>query len=287
MHTPTDENQGRDTLRYLRLMLLVIPLLLLVAIALYAWRTGVIGDSISSYYIGPARNLFVAMMVSTGVLLVVYKGPPLEDQALNLAGFYAMFVALVPAGLGQTLGTLDPAAARELIQSIQVSVVAVLVVAAAFGWLEWKTRSWAPRALLQRTGTRWLAMAGTLLLVGFLVLLLWRTLEGKDFVGVHLAAALLLLASMGIAIASHLGSDRLGGTDTSGGRAGHYAGLLVLMALGVVAWAVLASLGVRQAAFFVEWYEIALFLYFWYLETRRTWNPVPVPETGTGRHAAI
>ncbi|OIH84599.1 hypothetical protein BLJ79_10720 [Arthrobacter sp. UCD-GKA] len=286
MHTPVDENQGRDTLRYLRLMLLVIPLLLLVAIALYAWWTGSIGDSISSYYIGPARNLFVAMMVTTGVLLVVYKGPPLEDQALNLAGFYAMFVAFVPAGLGQTLGTLDPAAARELIRSIQVSVVAVLVVAVAFGWLEWKTRSWSSRSLLQRTETRWLAVAGTLLLAGFLVLLLWRTLEGKDFVGVHLAAALLLLASMGIAIASHLGSSRLGDTDTSGGRAGHYAGLLVLMALGVVAWAVLAALGVRQAVFFVEWYEIALFLYFWYLETRRTWNPVPAPETGTGRHAA-
>lgn len=39
MQTPTDEIQGRDTLRYLRLMLLVIPLLLLVAITLYAWWT--------------------------------------------------------------------------------------------------------------------------------------------------------------------------------------------------------------------------------------------------------
>ncbi|MFI8411768.1 hypothetical protein ACIGB6_04645 [Paeniglutamicibacter gangotriensis] len=286
MHTPDDENQGRDTLRYLRLMLLVIPLLLLVAVALYAWWTGRIGDSISSYYLGPARNLFVAMMVSTGVLLVIYKGPPLEDQALNLAGFYTMFVAFVPAGLGQTLSTLDPMAERQLIRSIQVSVVAVLVVAVAFAWLEFKTRSWSPSSLLRRTGSRWLAAASTLLVAGFLMLLLWRTLEGKDFAGVHLSAALLLLISMGIAIASHLGSGSLGDTDTSGGRATHYAGLLILMALGVVAWGVLAALGVSQSVFFIEWYEIALFLYFWYLEARRTWNPGPAPGTAPGRHTS-
>ncbi len=81
MHTPMDENQDRDTLRYLRLMLLVIPLLLLVAIAWYACWTGRIWESISSYYLGPARNLFVAMMVSTGVLLVVYKSLALESTA--------------------------------------------------------------------------------------------------------------------------------------------------------------------------------------------------------------
>ncbi|WP_286166799.1 hypothetical protein [Arthrobacter sp. AQ5-05] len=74
-------------------------------------------------------------------------------------------------------------------------------------------------------------------------------------------------------------------TPAAGGLL-HYAGLLVLMALGVVAWAVLAAFGVSQAVFFVEWYEIALFLWFWYLETRRTWNPAPAPDTGHGRHAA-
>lgn len=75
MHTITDEYQGRDTLRYVRLMLLVIPLLLLVAILIYGILTGRIEDSISSYYLGPTRDLFVAMLVATGVLLVVYKGP--------------------------------------------------------------------------------------------------------------------------------------------------------------------------------------------------------------------
>lgn len=286
MHTITDEHQGRDTLRYVRLMLLVIPLLLLVAIVIYGILTGTIEDSISSYYLGPARDLFVAMLVAIGVLLVVYKGPPLEDYALNLAGFYAMFVALVPTKLGETLANLDAAGAQKLVHSIQVSVLALLVVATAFVWLDFKTMNWAPRTLLQSPWTRVLTVASSVLLVGFLVLLVWRTIEGTEFAGVHVAAALLLISSMGIAIASHLGSGRLSATDTSGGRAPHYAGLLVLMLLGVVAWLVLTAIGVKQALFLVEWYEIALFVYFWYLETKRTWNPETALRTGRGRHTA-
>jgi hypothetical protein len=195
-----------------------------------------------------------------------------------------MFVALVPTKLGETLANLDAAAAQKLVHSIQVSVLALLVVATAFVWLDFKTMNWAPRALLQSTWTRVLTAASSVLLVGFLVLLVWRTIEGTEFAGVHVAAALLLISSMGIAIASHLGSGRLSATDTSGGRAPHYAGLLVLMLLGVVAWLVLTAIGVKQALFLVEWYEIALFVYFWYLETKRTWNPETALRTGRGRH---
>lgn len=286
MHTITDEYQGRDTLRYVRLMLLVIPLLLLVAILIYGILTGRIEDSISSYYLGPTRDLFVAMLVATGVLLVVYKGPPLEDYALNLAGFYAMFVALVPTKLGETLAGLNAAEQQQLVDSIQIGVLALLVVATAFVWLDIKTMNGTPRTLLQNKWTRALTVASSVLLAGFLVLLVWRTIEGTEFAGVHVTAALLLISSMGIAIASHLGSGRLNATDTSGGRAPHYAGLLLLMLLGLVAWPVLTALGVSQALFLLEWYEIALFIYFWYLETRRLWNPESAVPTGHGRHAA-
>lgn len=290
MATNTDAvpklSQGQETLRYLRLMLLVVPLLLVVAILLYGLWTGTIEDSISSYYLGPARDLFVAMMVTIGVLLVVYKGPPLENHALNLAGFYAMFVALVPTRLDETLGMLAAADREALVRSIQVSVIAVVVVAAVFTWLDWKTMPWSPTALMQSRSTRFLTLASWVLLAGFLALLLWRTWEGKEFAGVHLAATLLLIGSMGIAIASHLGHESLGTTDTSGGRRHQYAGLLVLMALGVLALLVMAALGVRQAVFLVEWWEIGLFAYFWFLETKRTWNPQPELSAARGRHAA-
>src|SRR5690606_16488599 len=118
-----ERSEGRDTLRYVRLMLLVVPLLLVVAILIYGLVNQRIEDSLSSYYLGPARDLFVAMLVTTGALLVVYSGEELEDYALNLAGFYAMFVALVPTKLGETLSTLSPGDQSKLILSVRVAIV--------------------------------------------------------------------------------------------------------------------------------------------------------------------
>ncbi|HJX78613.1 hypothetical protein [Glutamicibacter sp.] len=263
---------GRDTLRYVRLALLVVPLLLMVAIVIYGLLNGKVEDSISSYYLGPSRDLFVAMLVSTAVLLVVYKGAPLEDYALNLAGFYAIFVALVPTRLGQTLSALSSSAQIQLIRSVQISVVAVLVVSAVFVWLEWKTKKWTPRALHTSRLSTILSVSSTVALVAFIGLLFWRSIEGTDFAGVHYAAALLLILSMGVAIASHLGREDLCTVDTSGGRPIHYAVLLILMALGIIGWFVLNALSIAQALFIVEWYEIGLFSYFWYLESRRLWE---------------
>lgn len=273
MTTSLDRRQARDTLRYLRLMLLIIPLLLAVAIVIYAASTGTIEDSISSYYLGPARDLFVAMLVATGVLMVVYKGSsPLEDHALNFAGFYAMFVALVPTRLGETLDALAPAERTELVRSIQIAVVAVLVVAAVFVWIDRRTTDWAPRMLFRNTWSRILTVASFALLAGFLFLLVWRTAEGADFAGVHLASTLLMITSMGLAIASHVGPGRLNASDTSGGHRLRYASLLVLMLVGLAAWPVLLGVGFRQALFVVEWFEILVFSCFWFLETRRTWH---------------
>ncbi|MGP9605817.1 hypothetical protein [Glutamicibacter sp. AOP33-2CA-4] len=272
MGTNDEIDHGRDTLRYVRLALLVLPLLLVVAIVIYGLLNGKVEDSISSYYLGPSRDLFVAMLVATGVMLVVYKGAPLEDYALNLAGFYAIFAALVPTRLGETLSTLTPHGQLQLIRSVQISVFAVLVVSAVFVWLEWKTSKWSPRSLHFSTLSKTLTLVSTVLLIAFIGLLLWRSIEGTDFAGVHYAAAFLLIISMGVAIASHLGREDLCDTDTSGGRSTQYAVLLVLMALGIVGWLVLTLMGVAQALFIIEWYEIGLFTYFWYLESRRLWN---------------
>lgn len=282
MSTREEIRNSRETLRYVRLALLVVPLLLVVAIVIYGLLNGKVEDSISSYYLGPSRDLFVAMLVSTGVLLVVYKGSPLEDYALNLAGFYAIFVALVPTRLGQTLSAMDPSAQLQLIRSVQISIVAVLIVSAVFVWLEWKTTKWTPRLLRTSRLSSALTISSSLGLVAFIGLLLWRTFEASDFAGVHYAAAILLIFNMGVAIASHLGRKDLCTTDTSGGRATHYAALLILMALGVIGWFVLNAAGVAQALFIIEWYEISLFSYFWYLESRRFWKG-PSAKTHTAK----
>lgn len=274
MVPPAERFQGRDTLRYVRLMLLVVPLLLVVAIVIYGIVNQRIEDSLSSYYLGPARDLFVAMLVTTGALLVVYSGEALEDYALNLAGFYAMFVALVPTRLGETLATLAPAEQGKLILSVRVAIVAVLIVSAAFVWLGIRTSSWPHKALMHSTLTRALGWISTGLLAVFILLLIWRAFEGKTFAWVHASAAFLLIFSMGIAIASHLGHAPMCHEDTSGGSPNRYRIILGLMALGLIAWPILLVAGVDEALFIVEWFQIGLFAYFWYLESRRLWNPV-------------
>ena len=267
-------SQGRDTLRYVRLMLLVVPLLLVVAIVIYGLVNQRIEDSLSSYYLGPARDLFVAMLVTTGALLVVYSGEELEDYALNLAGFYAMFVALVPTKLGETLSTLAPSDQSKLILSVRVAIVAVLVVSAAFVWLGFKTARTPHQALAHSSLTKTLGWISTALLAVFVALLLFRAIEGKAFAWVHASAAFLLIFSMGIAIASHLGHAPMCPADTSGGTPNRYRVILGLMALGLIAWPILLIAGVDEALFIVEWFQIGLFAYFWYVESRRLWDSI-------------
>lgn len=268
----TERSQGRDTLRYVRLMLLVVPLLLVVAIIIYGVVNQGIEDSLSSYYLGPARDLFVAMLVTTGALLVVYSGEALEDYALNLAGFYAMFVALVPTKLGETLSTLAPVDQNKLILSVRVAIIAVLVVSAAFVWLGFRTSHSPHKALMHSSLTKTLGWISTILLAVFIVLLIWRGIEGKTFAWVHASAAFLLIISMGIAIASHLGHAPMCHEDTSGGTPNRYRIILGLMALGLMAWPILLIAGIDEALFIVEWFQIGLFAYFWYVESRRLWN---------------
>ena len=263
---------GRDTLRYVRLMLLVVPLLMVVATIIYALVNHRVEDSISSYYLGPARDLFVAMMATLGVLMVVYSGPPLEDLALNLAGFYALFIALVPTRLNETLQDLDKYGQQKLVLSVRVGVIAIMIVSAAFLYLGIKTERWPRNSLTFTQLTRIISLACITLAAAFLLLVLWRTVEGQSFAWVHSSAAVLLIFSMGVAIASHLGHSSICSEDTSGGRPIHYATLLALMGAGLVAWPLLIWAGVKQSVFIIEWYQISLFAYFWFLESRRLWH---------------
>src|SRR5690349_22941893 len=85
------------THRYVRWMMILLPLLLLVVSVLTGLKKGEFETSISAYYGGPVRDILVGTLVGTAACLVAYQGVGLlEDYALNGAGFYAVFVALLP-----------------------------------------------------------------------------------------------------------------------------------------------------------------------------------------------
>jgi hypothetical protein len=87
------------TWRYLRLAMILLVVGLAAAIR-YEWsRTadGCFQGSISAYYYTPVRGLLIGALVTIGVCLVSLRGDTdPEDVLLNLAGFCAPFVALIP-----------------------------------------------------------------------------------------------------------------------------------------------------------------------------------------------
>jgi hypothetical protein len=73
----------RITYEYLR-WLLIVPSLLFVVTTLTAWQQGELERSISAYYGGPVRDIFVGAPFAIAACLVAYQGVGLlEDYALN------------------------------------------------------------------------------------------------------------------------------------------------------------------------------------------------------------
>lgn len=73
------------------------PLLVVVG---WIWGSAGLQSSMSAYYYagnGAARNEFVGVLITIGAFLYLYKGFSQEENiALNLAGIFAVGVALVP-----------------------------------------------------------------------------------------------------------------------------------------------------------------------------------------------
>src|SRR5215218_9129851 len=98
----------RITYDYVRWLLVCLPALLFVVTIVTAWQQGELERSISAYYGGPVRDIFVGALFAIAACLVAYQGVGLlEDYALNGAGFYAVFVALVPTGFAELMNELQ------------------------------------------------------------------------------------------------------------------------------------------------------------------------------------
>jgi hypothetical protein len=259
------------TYRHLRMVLIALPLLLLVGSIAAATLLDVVQESISAYYLTPIRDVFVGAMVGIAVCLVAYRGAPLEDFALNLAGFYAVFVAFVPTGLGATLARLSPERRAETLQGVQAATISVLVVSAAFVYAQRRVTRDTADELRKRRLTSVLFVVSTILVVGFVLLVLWRIIDlDAEFGGVHLTATLLLIASLAMAVATHGWPDPMGKNATPLRR---YRLITYAMLGGIPLVAILRFwVQTDYATLITEWWEIALFALFWISETKLTWD---------------
>lgn len=257
-----------ETYRHLRLMLVTLPALMFLAILILAF-TGQVEGSISAYYLGPIRDVFVGAMVGTAVCLIVYRGfPPFEDYTLNVAGVYAIFVAFVPTGLTEALASLGTEERQEAVYALRTTIGAVLVIAAVFALVEWRVGLWTVPDLLERRATKWVFIGTNILGIAFLALVALRGFADDSFQGVHLAAAILLFVSLAAAVASHAWPGPFGGPGPGVTR---YRTIFYLMVAGVPIAVVLALLRSEYTVIVLEAWEIGLFSAFWVLEAKRTW----------------
>lgn len=279
---------GADGQRTLRLLILAPISLLLLTILVFSILAGEFNDSISAYYGGPARDVFVGCMVATALGLVAFRGTSdLEDLALNCAGFYAPIVAFVPFDFATSVPAVRVEGAADPTSSLKVILVCYLVAALAFGFFDYTKGTWAVAKLWQGSlVSRLLVLSALAAIVLMLGLLLFRLIEPETrFAGVHMAAAILLIISLGIAVASHLvpprhqGRVRVDDNNPDGGVATLYRALVVGMILGAPLWVLLQWAGVSSALLWVETLELVLFIVFWTAELRRRWV-APAEESG-------
>lgn len=286
---------ARITYQYLRWFLVYIPALLFVVTTATAVHQGHLEGSISAYYSGPVRDIFVGSLFAIAACLVAYQGLGLlEDYALNGAGFYAVFVALVPTGFAELMnelrqnpapGGVDPA---DYVWYLRIALTSVLVLCAILVTREVASKgarqlltlddpptlaTWTNRAFLLLTA---------LLLGGFLVLAMWQLwavpvaevrMEGISLGAVNLAihdlAAIFLISSLAIAVLTNTWPFYSSKDLRKSGRRS-YLVIFGLMSFGIAIPVLVArAITPEYVVIFIEWWEIALFAIFWGVESRR------------------
>ncbi len=279
----------------LRWLLFILPLVLFVATVGTAITQGYLETSISAYYGGPVRDVFVGVLIAVAVCMVAYQGATtLEDYTFNGAAFYAVLVALIPHNIDEILDELRAGlelsgqgfTAADYIWSLRITLSVAVLLCLLLVALELR-RTRRIRELV--TGDRAalafvIATAGGLL--GFLLLTMWQlwapdprdvTLDGITLFGVNLPihhlAAILLLGALVVATATHAwpqvaarrSHETLPRLQTDGLLG--YRVIVGLMGLGpLFAWGMARLFAPGHFILFLEWWEIGLFCLFWGLE---------------------
>ena len=306
-HEPESQADDRilDTYRYVRIITPLPAVWLLCAISAVALLDHELLPSISDYYAGPLRDVFVGALMASGVGMIAYKGDSkLEDYALNFAGINAFFVALVSNSFQSVLDATRATetakapvliSSAQLLQNLRIGVFTFLLVILVFVASDLLLMHWTRFRLGDQTPPTnvliGLSFFGEFLLVVVVLLML----DGVEKIGslsifstLHFTAASLLIINLSFAAASHafpakLRKDRV---DAQGGSPQVQRGFRFItgfMWAGLVAGAIMIPLHVPDAMILVESYEILWFLAFWFTATRSEWRQEV--RTGSASHS--
>lgn len=281
------------TYRAVRLVTPLPALWLLLSVLVLALTRGEVLPSISEYYTGPLRDVLVGALTASALGLVVLEGESrLEDLSLDVAGFAAVLVALVPisfqdgldtARAAERAGTPLPVTSADLVVNLRLAVATYLVVVALLVvgrrlLLRPLGADREPMPALARFLTvvaRVAALAVGVLLVALLLGV--QRLGGFSlFTAIHVASAGVLIVALSFASASHALPERLrsasdAAPDGDGSRR-VFTVVTALMWVGLLVGGALIVLRVPYAVIVTEIVEVVLFLVFWFTASREEWR---------------
>ena len=271
-----------QTYRYVRAAIIGSVLLLFLAVGLEIIADGgVIRSSISEYYYGPVRGVFVGTLVAIGVSLVAIKGRPrVEEIALNLAGMMSPVVAFVPTPLPASTGSCKAGVPRcidpDYLPGVENNMTALILIGPLVLVFAWWT---ALRSDTVNRSARLSLSGATVVWIGFAVWFFWG--PRNSFLGAahYVAATLLFTLIIVVLWYNALRTDhavRVAGKNVPYRHIYRIiAGLMTLMLLAALLffWATHADPAPQFPLIFVlEAILLWLFLIFWLAQTWEFWH---------------
>ena len=292
---PSRSQSAILTYRALRMGVVAVTLLLMSSLVLEIIRTkGLELTSISASYYSPVRNVFVGVLVATGMALIAIMGREKgEDGALNLAGMLAPTIGMLPTTVGPSapgacqtgVSKCIPTATLVDVEN-NVSALLVLGLIVLVGALIYVLRAHGAGSVQLRR----MILPGLLWLVSAV---LWLFAREVMFIhGHNLAAFFFFLLLAWIARINAM--DPPEGPTVLGLRPQDYQ-----RGYRIISWAMIVTIvltavydiGILLTWFpnpFPQWFFVAesvllaLFIAFWVLQTMHFWHDgVPDDAAGT------
>lgn len=266
-----------NTYRHLRLAMIVIVVVLGIAVLLQRFEAGCWQTSISAYYFTAVHGVFIAALCAIGACLIVYQGSSdTEDMVLNLSGFLAFIVAMVPIGREGICGGPSLPTEYDVSPGVGNNVAAVLVTGVIAEVvrlvLAYKAN---PEHPLSRPAMVSLVVGWIVLAAGAAVFVFnRRQFEAEG----HKVAAVLMFAGIVLVILINAWSAQK--RRNAKVFVQLYGAVASVMGLALMVIVAIRSVvpGWQHVIIYVEVVLIAAFAVFWGIQTKELWGVVDRDE---------
>ncbi len=263
---------AKKTYNYVRLAIVGLVVALAASVVLERLLNArCIEGSISAYYYTPTHSIFVGALVAIGVLLIAIKGTRTEDLFLNLAGFMAPIVALVPTSLppDEHRCSDTPVWFDDVRPMVNNNALAMLLAGALVYFAVWRIsrrRNDGSTPLLKdRRNQVGLLVSAAVLLLGTYLYFGQKTWFADH---AHLVSAGLMFVFIGVVVLINAMA-----TTHQFYRWAYWAVFAAMVVSGlVVGLVMLFGPEWRHAVLVIEILEIVPFLVFWALQSVELWN---------------